>query len=73
MTVINSRDSTFETMCASLSENRELVADQSHGSDKPLSLDKQLMITLWYLSHKDTIISISDRFDVSEYSVLMID
>ena len=61
---------TFETICASLSEKRELVADHSHGGNKPLSLDKQLMITLWYLSHKDTIISISDRFGVSEYSVL---
>ena len=40
------------------------------GGRFPIPIDKQLMIALWYISSQETIYSISDRFDVTESSVV---
>lgn len=47
-----------------------LHVDLHHGGRKPLTVEKQLLMTLWYLGSQDTVHRIADRFGVSESTVL---
>ncbi|KAL3863073.1 hypothetical protein ACJMK2_004853 [Sinanodonta woodiana] len=44
---------------------------EGNGGKDPISIEKQLYITLWYLVGLDTINKIADGFGVSEYSVIL--
>lgn len=49
-----------------------LQVDLHHGGREPLTVEKQLLMTLWYLGSQDTVHKIADRFGVSESTVLKI-
>lgn len=60
---------TFQTILEKISPYDEFRV-VNEGGRKPLSIEKQLLITLWYLGSKDTTLQIADRFGVTEFSVI---
>lgn len=48
----------------------ELVVE-GQGGREPISVKKQLYVTLWYLGGSDSIIRIADRFGIAESSVVV--
>lgn len=46
----------------------ELVVE-GQGGREPISVEKQLYVTLWYRAGSDSIIRIADRFGIAESSV----
>lgn len=60
---------TFHTILEQISPYDEFKV-LNEGGRKPLSVEKQLLITLWYLGSKDTTLQIADRFGVTEFSVI---
>ena len=61
---------TFERICTYLRDCPELQPTQTGGSDV-VPVEKQVLITLWYVGSLDTIRKIEDRFGVSESTVIM--
>ena len=49
----------------------EELSTKSYGRRTPITVWKQLMITLWYLGGLDPVIRIADRFGVSESSIII--
>ena len=64
-----SRD-TFSTIHDHLKDCPEFTVTEGHGGRQAIPVQKQLEITLWYLGTLDTIHRISDRFGVSESTIL---
>ncbi len=62
---------TFEATCRILSQSQHLTIT-GFGGREPISLDKQLLVILWYLGSQDTFHNISDRFDITESSLARI-
>jgi hypothetical protein len=54
---------TFERICTYLRDCPELPQIQTGGSDV-VPVEKQVLITLWYVGSLDTIRKIEDRFGV---------
>ncbi|XP_052696058.1 putative nuclease HARBI1 [Crassostrea angulata] len=61
---------TFDTIKGFLQDCHELVVE-GQGSREPISVEKQLYVTLWYLGGSDSIIRIADRFGIAESSVVV--
>lgn len=61
---------TFDVILRYFKDMPSLHVDLHHGGRKPLTVEKQLLITLWYLGSQDTVHRIADRFGVSESTVL---
>lgn len=61
---------TFILLCNLLRQCPELVT-KGIGGREPLSVEKQLYITLWYLGGTDSINRVADRFGISESSVIL--
>ena len=61
---------TFENLLSYLKGCEEL-STKGYGGRTPITVRKQLMITLWYLGGLDPIIRIADRFGVSESSIIL--
>ncbi|WAR13455.1 LOW QUALITY PROTEIN: ALPL-like protein, partial [Mya arenaria] len=64
-----SRD-TFNTVHDHLKDCPEFFVTARHRGRPAVPVSKQLMITLWYLGTHDTIHRLSDRFGVSEDTIL---
>lgn len=61
--------STFNILCDYLKDCPEL---QTQGKGKePVSVEKQLLLTLWYVGSLSTINKIADRFGVAESTALV--
>lgn len=60
---------TFECLCRNIANFQHLKPGWTGGREF-ISTDKHLLITLWYLATQDSIHSISDRFNVTESSVI---
>ncbi|XP_055959278.1 putative nuclease HARBI1 [Patella vulgata] len=61
--------SSFEVLTNHLRDYPKFVI-KGKGGREPISVEKQLLITLWYLGSKDTVHKISDRFGISESTML---
>lgn len=61
---------TFNTVHDHLKDCPEFVVTARHGGRPAVPVPKQLLITLWYLGTHDTIHRLSDRFGVSEDTIL---
>lgn len=61
---------TFDVILRYFKDMPSLHVDLHHGGRKPLTVEKQLLMTLWYLGSHDTVHRIADRFGVSESTVL---
>lgn len=61
--------STFEIVCRHLTDYRELLPTWSGGREH-ITVEKQLLIILWYLGTQDTTHSMADRFNVTESSIV---
>lgn len=61
---------TFDTIKGFLQDCHELVVE-GQGGREPISVKKQLYVTLWYLGGSDSIIRIADRFGIAESSVVV--
>lgn len=61
--------STFDIIHNKLAVYQELLPGWS-GGRTPIPIDKQLLMTLWYLSGKETLNRVADRFNVTESSVV---
>lgn len=61
---------TFDTIIGFLQDCHELVVE-GQGGREPISVEKQLYVTLWYLGGSDSIIRIADRFGIAESSVVV--
>lgn len=59
---------TFELLCQHLNLIHERPAVHTRGKEK-ISLDKQLLITLWVLGNPECLRSVADRFGVTESTV----
>lgn len=55
-------------MCG-LANCPEIPLGHCHGGRPPISIDKQLLIFLWFLGTQECVRSISDRFNVTKSSV----
>lgn len=60
---------TFEILCNYIKNVPELAVEGSGGKE-PISVEKQLLLTLWYLGSLDSIERIADRFGISASSVI---
>lgn len=60
---------TFEQLVVELGNCPELPTGTQHGGREPISVEKHLLITLWFLGNQESIRSISDRFNVTKSSV----
>ena len=60
---------TFEQLVVELGNCPELPTGPQHGGREPISVEKHLLITLWFLGNQESIRSISDRFNVTKSSV----
>lgn len=60
---------TLEQLVVDLGNCPELPTGPQHGSREPISVEKHLLITLWFLGNHESIRSISDRFNVTKSSV----
>ena len=61
---------TFETIFEFMKDCPEFHVRQDHGGRQAIPIKHQLLMTLWYFGSRDTIHKITDRFGVSQYSVL---
>jgi len=61
---------TLQALCGYLLYCKELTV-KGTGGREPITIEKQLLITLWYIGSLDPIVRIADRFGVSESSVIM--
>ncbi|XP_056013266.1 uncharacterized protein LOC125672778 [Ostrea edulis] len=61
---------TFDTVKGFLQNCPELGVEGTGGRE-PISVEKQLYVTLWYLGGLDSIIRIADRFGIAESSVIV--
>ncbi|XP_056003484.1 uncharacterized protein LOC130049636 [Ostrea edulis] len=61
---------TFDTVKGFLQNCPELGVEGNRGRE-PISVEKQLYVTLWYLGGSDSIIRIADRFGIAESSVIV--
>lgn len=64
------RPATYRRLCAYLKDCPELNQTQTGGKE-PISIEKQILITLWYFGGQDTVRKIADRFGISESSVII--
>ncbi|KAL5013286.1 hypothetical protein ScPMuIL_007556 [Solemya velum] len=62
---------TFELICTYMKDLPEMTTDGAGGRE-PISIEKQLQVTMWYFGTLDTIDRIADRFGVSLSSVIRI-
>ena len=60
---------TFEELVCEFGNCSEIPLGHSHGGRPPISIDKQLLIFLWFLGTQECVRSISDRFKVTKSSV----
>jgi len=60
---------TLQTLCGYLVYCEELTV-KGTGGREPITIEKQLLITLWYIGSLDPIVRIADKFGVSESSVI---
>ncbi|XP_062583873.1 putative nuclease HARBI1, partial [Saccostrea cucullata] len=60
---------TIECLCRNIAHFQQLQPGWTGGREF-ISTDKHLLISLWYLATQDSIHSISDRFNVTESSVI---
>jgi hypothetical protein len=60
---------TFECLCRNIARFPQLQHGWTGGREQ-ISVEKHLLISLWYLATQDSIHSISDRFNVTESSVI---
>ena len=58
-----------EELVCELGNCPEIPLGHSHGGRPPISIDKQLLIFLWFLGTQECVRSISDRFNVTKSSV----
>lgn len=61
---------TFDVILRYFKDMPSLHVDLHHWGRKPLTVEKQLLMTLWYLGSQDTVHRIADIFGVSESTVL---
>lgn len=54
-----------------LVKNLPQIQPAGPGGREPVSVEKQILLTLWYLGGTDTITKIADRFGLSESTVIM--
>ena len=57
---------TFESLLCVLHQQSSPV--DVHPGKAPISIEKQTLITLWYLANEETMRSIADRFDSAKSS-----
>ncbi|XP_021373738.1 protein ANTAGONIST OF LIKE HETEROCHROMATIN PROTEIN 1-like [Mizuhopecten yessoensis] len=57
--------STFETIATNIAAYPELHPRQPNAGRPQISIEKDLLMGLWYLGSQETVRSIADRFDVS--------
>ena len=57
---------SFESLLCVLHQQSSPV--DVHPGKAPLSIEKQTLITLWYLANEETMRSIADRFDSAKSS-----
>jgi hypothetical protein len=62
---------TFDAIKRFMQNFHELDVEGHAGGREPISLEKQLYVTLWYLGGSDSIIRIADRFGIAESSVIV--
>lgn len=60
---------TFQIIYEYMKDCEELV-NTGTGGREPVSVEKQLLVTLFYLGNQDTILKIADRFNISESTVI---
>ena len=58
---------TFESLICVLHQQSSPV--DVHPGNAPISIEKQTLITLWYLANEETMRSIADRFDSAKSSI----
>lgn len=46
-----------------------LIQKTNHGGNKPVEPETGLLVFLWYLGKGDTLLSIGDRFNITESTV----
>lgn len=61
---------TFQTLLHHI-ENVPELQPAGPGRREPISIEKQLLLTLWYVGGVDTIRKIADRFGISESTVIV--
>jgi len=59
-----------DLLCQSLAGSPELSARIDPGDREPIPLQKKLLMTLRYLAPQETLLELSDRFGVTEYTLL---
>ena len=62
---------TFQVICEQLGALDEFQLERSRGR-KAISIEKQLMVFMWYVGSLEPLCRIADRFNVTEFSVLRI-
>ena len=60
-----------EKICTLVGQSDHLKFRMDNGGKIPISIPKQLLVTLWYLGNQECLRSIADRFGVAESSVLV--
>lgn len=61
---------TIDILCGHLSHCDELLERVAPGGREPIPLEKKLLMTIRYLASQETVLELSDRFGVTEYSLL---
>ncbi|KAL9977854.1 hypothetical protein ACROYT_G015308 [Oculina patagonica] len=57
---------TFEVVLGELANRCEVPQELDRGGRKPISVEKHLLLTLWFLGNQEPFHSVADRFNVSE-------
>ncbi|KAL9950713.1 hypothetical protein ACROYT_G043259 [Oculina patagonica] len=57
---------TFEVVLGALANRCEVPQELDRGGRKPISVEKHLLLTLWFLGNQEPFRSVADRFNVSE-------
>ena len=61
---------TVQVICLALSTCDELLEREPRGGREEIPLHKKVLMTLRYMASQETILEISDRFNVTEFSLL---
>ncbi|XP_033749184.1 protein ANTAGONIST OF LIKE HETEROCHROMATIN PROTEIN 1-like [Pecten maximus] len=61
---------TFETLLSNLADIPELARRRTTAGRPEVSLEKDPLMTLWYLGSQETVKSISDRFNVQVFTFI---
>ena len=62
---------TFEELVCKLANCLEIPVGHSHGGRPPISINKELLIFLWFSGKQECVRSILDRFSDTKSSVLL--